>query len=87
MTLHEEKACAGIRALKVKPDFLLHIDRVDGYEPPGIISGIPVIQTPAFLEGLTFGLTLEPIYIPCYKKLTPGTGLNTYLKAYEDFLP
>ena len=91
MDLHIEKACAGLRKIAKfngqKPDLLLYIGHYDAnIEMPESISGIPVVESPAFFGGVDFGLACKLLYIPCYKKLKANHYFDAYKDAYEDYI-
>ena len=91
MDLHIEKACAGLRGIAKyngpEPDFFLYIGPSDvGTTIPESVSGIPVIETPAYFGGVDFGMACDLFYVPCYKKLKAGHYFKVYKDAYEDYI-
>ena len=91
MDLHIEKACAGLRGIAKynapQPDFFLYIGASDaGTTIPESISGIPVIETPAYFGGIDFGMVCQLLYVPCYKTLKAGHYFKVYKEAYEDYI-
>jgi hypothetical protein len=90
MNIDIEKACAGLRALVGKKEYIpdAFIDLMGG-DISIKISGIPVYEGPTYcFVGLDLGTVCEIRYLPLYlSPAPPGNWWQIYKSAYEDYQP